>query len=142
MEKTVIRAQLNELIEEVEAIIESLDGKRDWYEGIQHKLDDLNQYVGDLDEYVFDISEVKESIVTAFFMKELEDTRSRVDAFQMEIEEYAEELSEGRALKVLEKYSDLDEVIDKLEPYYENIDEAMEGLEKAVSLLKGIKKSV
>lgn len=135
MNRTEIKRQLTSLINNTQDVIETLKSKQGWFQEIKDKLDDLDKHLekeGRLDFYV---QEVMGFISDAFFTNELENLQTQAEGLHASIHSYAEEMSESRAEKIYEQYEALDEVLGKLDPDYEDIESAIEGLREVIDLL-------
>lgn len=139
LKRQEIKEHLKDIIVSTEEVIQSLRSKQDWFNEMKRKLQDLDKHIAVQGEDLFCMEITLEEIQYAFFEQEVEPVREEVDTLRWDIELYADELSKARADKLYEQYADFEKVLLHMDTSdYDEIEYAVECLEKAVGLLKGM----
>lgn len=144
MNRSEQKEALTEIIDMTLTTIKNLEENRGWLEAnVESTIELFNslEAIGGLASISED--DMISEIVDGFFEHELEEVYDLASNFEIEMDDYYNELSESRQVKHEECYVMLREVVEWLSPEfsnYESIDEAIESLENAVTELKQMKK--
>lgn len=134
------KAQIKDLIKLSEETIKEIKNKSGQYNDIFNLAVRLNDELLDAElEDIFDLDDFGSTFIDNFLSRELDDIFSQLDDIYGEIQEFISEQSERKQEELEERYIDLDTVLElfsQSESEYRSLDDAINGIEEGIQLLK------
>lgn len=144
MDREEQKERLQEIINLANETIKSLNNKEDWLQNVFIKIDELDNTInefGSVDEW--DEQDLKDSVSKALFEHELEQLYDEAVSFKEDIDSHMYDLTEKRRESLEERYSSLDDVVNKFyqsSSQYIEVYDVIENIQEAISELKLMKK--
>lgn len=134
------KAQLKDIIKLSENTIIAIRNKSEQYNALYDLAVKLNNDLLDAEmEDVFDLEEFGTKFINEFLTREFDDLSSQMDEIYNEIRDFISEQSERKQEVLEERYFELNTVLEYLsqsQSQYESLDDAINGIEEAIHLLK------
>lgn len=134
------KAQLKDIIKLSENTIIAIRNKSEQYNALYDLAVKLNNELLDVEmEDVFDLEDFGTKFIDEFLTRELDDLSSQMEEIDNEIRDFISEQPERKQEILEERYFELDtvsEYFSQSQSQYESLDDAINGIEEAIHLLK------